>query len=697
MNVHALLHAGVGGVADRGRQALARSVDRLRATLQPEARRWPAPDAAGVEGTGRFFAGAGDDPQAFAERFPLARDQALFVAQSRADGRFDLLGYRALDFGTPILWHYDPVAEKSAPLEHWSGIDPLDYDALGDSKVIWELNRHQWFCELGQAWRLSGDPRHADAFVDALAEWMPANPPGIGINWASSLEAAIRVVSWSWALNLFRDAPQLTPSLSAEIGAWIRAHALHVERYLSYYFSPNTHLTGEGLGLFHAGVLFPQLAGAARWRRIGARILIGELDRQVRADGGHFELTTSYQRYTVEMYLHFLILARRNGIRLPARVATRTQAMLDHLLDLLSPDGTLPSIGDDDGGTWWRLAHRERGDVRGVFATAAAVFGRPDYAWVARGVQPETWWLLGEAGCAAYDALTPAPPSRAPSRLLRESGYGVMRSDWTTTANRLVMDAGPLGCPVSAAHGHADLLAVQLDVGGRPLVVDPGTGRYVADGWRDHFRSTAAHSTVTIDNRSQAEPAGLFAWRDRPACRIRAWASTAAHDLLDAEHHGYMRLEDPVVHRRRTLFVKPDLWVIVDDLDGAAAHGVDLRFQFAPGTALHVAPTGRWSSATLGDARAWFTTLASENLEVRTDPGWVSEAYGQRTPAPSLCVSLRTRLPFRLVTVVVADTAAGAAPTGCVRRRSAREDAIEVGGYIVTLTDEAVSYRRSDA
>ena len=698
MNVQALLHAGVGGVADRGRQAVARLIDRLIVLVQPQVRRWPAhlaPDAIAAPSSvdpARFFAGAAENLASFNARFPLERDRMLFSAQARVDGRFDLLGYRALEFGSPIDWHYDPVADRSAPLTHWSEIDALDYPALGDSKVIWELSRHQWLCELGQAWRLSGDPRHADAFVDAVTDWMQANRPGIGINWASSLEVSFRLVSWSWALQLFRGAPQLTPSLTVELLAWIRAHSLHVERYLSFYYSPNTHLTGEALGLFHAGVVFPQFPESKRWRRVGMRILLGEIDRQVRADGGHFEQATGYHRYTAEMFLHFLMLARRAGIAVPARAAARTQAMFDFLLDVCRPDRTMPSVGDDDGGTWLRLSHREREDVSGVFSTAAAFFERADYAWAAGGLQPETWWLLGEEGCRRFDALTPAPPSRSPSRLLPKSGYAVMRTNWSETSHQLIADAGPLGCPVSAAHGHADFLSIQVNVDGKAMIVDPGTDRYVQDGWREYFRTTAAHSTVTVDQRSQAEPAGLFAWCDRPEVRIRAWQSDEAHDLFDAEHGGYHRLTDPVTHRRRVLFIKPALWIVVDDLDGAAAHGADVRFQFVPGAGVSAAPGADWWCAVAGGARLWMKTLAAADLDVRIDDGWVSDAYGRREPAPMLSVSTRAQLPLRLITVL---RAGDARPDGgCIRRRSERIDEIEACGYRIDITADSLTYQR---
>src|SRR6185369_2254586 len=41
-------------------------------------------------------------------------------------GRFDLLGLKDLDFGTPINWHLEPIAGTIAPTVHWSQIDYLD-------------------------------------------------------------------------------------------------------------------------------------------------------------------------------------------------------------------------------------------------------------------------------------------------------------------------------------------------------------------------------------------------------------------------------------------------------------------------------------------------------------------------------------------------------------------------------------------
>src|SRR6266404_800496 len=288
--------------------------------------------------------------------------------------------------------------------------------------------------------------------------------------------------------------------------------------------------------------------------------------------------------------------------------------------------------------------------------TAAAWFHRADYAWAAGGTAAETLWLLGPPGTSE----TPAPPAAAPSQLFGVGGYAVMRSGWTADAHHLVFDVGPLGCPVSAGHGHADLLSVQASAFGEAYLVDSGTYCYTPEpAWRKFFRGTGAHSTVLVDGADQAESAGPFAWRSRPRARLRRWVSTDAFDFADAEHDAYRRLADPVAHRRRVLFVKPRYWVIVDDLAGAAEHRVEVRFQFAPIDVTRD-PTG-WARARGSGGHGLLlqafarAPLKMEIVEGELAPvqGWISPDYGHRRPAPMLIYSAVTWLPLRVVTLIL--------------------------------------------
>jgi hypothetical protein len=614
-----------------------------------------------------FFLGAVESvtPALISERMPDAREAVLRAAQRSLAGRFDLLGYSDLRFGVPMNWHRDPLSGLgAAAAQHWSRIDPLDRARVGDHKIVWELNRHQWLLHWAQAYAFTGDERYAERTVRVLEEWLGANPPGIGVNWVSSLELAIRIVSWCWALVLLRESRALRPASFVRVVGALHAHATHVARYLSTTYSPNTHLLGEALGLLYAGVLFPDMQEADSWRRTAQRILVEQAGRQILPDGVCFEQSTCYQRYTAEVYMHFVALARRNELEVPTAVTARVQASVDFLLAISRSGGSAPQIGDGDGGWLLPLLPREADDMRGVFATAAALFGRSDCAVAAGGPTLEAAWLLGEPGLQAIEALR-SVPCRAPiSRLFEAGGYAVLRSGPDASAHRMIVDVGPLGCPISGAHGHADLLALTCDIFGEPCIVDPGMPTYGGDpAWRDAFRSTALHSTVMLDRRSQAEPSGTFSWKSRPHARLRSWLSNDDFDFVDAEHDAYGAGRGAMTHRRRVIFVKPRYWVMVDDLDesvSSGAHRIEVCFQFAPRHTIW--REGSWVRATTQAGHALFVrTTAAVALQMQVHEGdegsvplrgWYSSAYGRVEPAPALVFSTHARLPLRLVTVL---------------------------------------------
>lgn len=600
-------------------------------------------------------------PELLGRWMPPERKALIERAEDICRGRFRVLGYPLMSFGNPIDWHLDPVSGRRSPKLHWSRIDPLDFKQVGDSKVVWELNRQQWSVTLGQAYRCTRNERYAETFVDYTREWMLANPPGVGINWASSLEAALRVISWCWALFLFCDAKTMSAEFVDEVLESIRTHTRHIERYLSQYFSPNTHLTGEALALFYVGTVFPQFDGAARWRKRGERILLKQLDRQVCADGVYFEQSTCYQRYTIDIYLHFIILSERQGISVPDSMKQTVQRMLDFLIAAGYPDGFVPQIGDSDGGALLPLSDRAPNDCRGLFATAAGVFHRSDYAWAAGGATPELLWLLGSDGYRAFNALSPTAPKTAPTQTFIEGGYVVMRSDWEPTAHRLILDVGPLGCNISGGHGHADLLSIQCAAFGQPCLIDPGTYAYTSDRyWREHFRSSMAHNTVTVDGISQAESAGPFKWQRRPGARLRRWLSTEEYDLADADHDAYHRLPDPVTHRRRVLFSKPRYWMIIDEMVAKLEHRVDLCFQFAASTRL-TSESEDWVTVRQKDGSGCYllvlgaTPLQRQEFNGETGPaqGWVSSDYGHREAAPALRFSSESKLPLSIISFLI--------------------------------------------
>ncbi len=323
---------------DRGRQAASRWLERYGVgdVGEPTGLRllanFSAPPFPGPVLHGPFFASF-DDPDATREALRSVDPRFDEMLRARAErilaGRYDLLGFRDLSFGDPIDWQLDPTTRVRAPLRHWSRINFLDPRVAGDHKVIWELGRHQALLLLAQAGFCTRETRYADACAALITGFLDANPPKRSVHWASSLELAFRAITWTWILALVGD--QFPDALRLRVLAQLAIIGRHVETHLSRWYSPNTHLTGEALGLFTLGTALPHLRGADGWKDTGTQILLDWLHRHVRDDGTYVEQSTWYHRYTTDFYLHFFILSERASAKLPADVVPRLLGLLDAL------------------------------------------------------------------------------------------------------------------------------------------------------------------------------------------------------------------------------------------------------------------------------------------------------------------------------------------------------------------------------
>jgi hypothetical protein len=566
-----------------------------------------------------FFDGLGSPEKtshALKSRWPEMSQHTVERADQICEGNFDLLGFHRLSFGKPVDWHFEPISGKRLPLVHWSKLDYLDAELAGDKKIIWELNRHQYFATLGQAYLLTGDERYARTFTEHLESWMGANPPKLGINWASSLEVAFRSMSWLWAFYFFKSSSSLSPELFKDSWKFIYLSARHLESYLSTYFSPNTHLTGEALGLFFLGTLLPEFKEAQRWRELGSRILIEQLAIHVKSDGVYFEQSSYYHRYTTDFYLHLMLLSRANNFALPRQVEESLGKLLDHLMYITRPDGTTPLFGDDDGGRLTTLDDRPADDFRGTLAVGSVVFNRSDYKFVAGNAVESLLWLMGVEGLSRFDSLPVTPPAET-SKAFPDGGYFVMRDGWAPDSNYLLFDCGPHG-PLNCGHAHADALSFDLAANGRTVLLDAGTYTYTGSKeLRDWFRSSHAHNAVTVDGESSSVPNGAFSWKTKARCALRTWISDERFDFVSGEHDGFMRLPAPAMLTREILFLKRDYWIFRDVLASSGQHRLDVRFHF----------DSRADAASTLDIQCF---KAGQPVE---EEAFVSHCYGHKEPA----------------------------------------------------------------
>ena len=546
--------------------------------------------------------------------FPHAASEAQRRGDRIVAGRYDLLGFDDVALGNPPDWHADAIHGRRAPLTHWTRVPYLD-PAIGDHKIIWETNRHQYLLTLGEAYWTTGDRRYRETAIAHLEDWIAANPPLAGVNWASMLELAFRALSWTWAIEFFCHGAENdeTPWL-VDLLVSLDRQLTHIAQNLSTYFSPNTHISGEGLALYAVSMALPELRRSRGRAALGRQILINEVARQIREDGGQAELSSHYHRYSTDFYLLALAVARGAGDPAAAAFAATSRRQAAFLRTIADDRGNLPGIGDDDGGMLFRFGGEAVSNAAVTLGVASTLLEDPALA-VSRPREAE-YWILGRRPERA--ARREAPAFWA-SRLLADSGYFVSRA---ADGSHLVFDAGPHGF-LNGGHAHADALAVVLSVGGERVFVDPGTGTYTMDpAVRDRFRSPRLHNTLVLGGREFARPRGPFHWQQHADARMLVARTADDVDFAAGTHEGYA----PFRHVRAVLVMHGTGWLIVDRVSGPGDIAAETWWHLHP--SWHPAVARDRVDLRNGHRRLSFASTAAA-LDIVEDERGFAAAYGR--------------------------------------------------------------------
>ncbi len=571
------------------------------------------------------------------------------VAERILSGCFDVFALHGVALGFPPRWNRDPKTGTEAPLTFGKTLNYRDEQIVGDIKYLWEPNRHLELVTLAQAWRLTGEMKYAEGCRTLLESWFEQCPYPLGPNWTSSLELAVRLLNWSVAWQLLGEAE--SPLFAGVEGQafrrrWLDSiyrHCHFIAGHFSKHSSANNHLFGEYMGLFIGALMWPCWDESAGWLKTAQAGLEEEALKQNAPDGTNREQATWYQHEVADMMLLCGLAGKANGVEFTGAYWKRLESMLEFIAAVMDVGGNVPMLGDSDDAVMVRFSrHPDFNVYRSLLATGALLFRCHDFKAKAGRFDDKSRWLLGDDAEARFDAL-PKEDGFLVRRAFPEGGYSVLGDRLGEPDEvRLVADAGPLGYLSIAAHGHADALSFTLSLGGREMLVDPGTYAYhTLKKWRDYFRGTAAHNTVRVDGVDQSVAGGNFLWLKHARAACERFESTPEQDVWVAQHDGYRRLPDAVTHRRTIRFDKRSGQIrIVDRLECRLAHRIEVFWHAAEACQVEVENgvvafhnDGVAFSMTM-EGGAWHPQLISG----QEDPplGWVSRRFDEKMPCTTV-------------------------------------------------------------
>jgi len=520
------------------------------------------------------------------------------------------------------------------------------------------LSRHDFIPTLIQAYWYTSDCRFAEQTITLWREWI-GQPDRLKLD--NPVDNSIRIQNWLWMVYALRSEDFLNSTDIVHLLSEVYRSGFRIEADMAYAAN---HRVIEALGLWCIGVFFPELKRALYWRSKGEKIILGEMERQVFLDGVHREMSSGYHIFVTTHFLKYYILSRRNDYTVPEQFRDSLGRMLAFVEALRKPDGEMPMLGDSDALRTRDREHRESA----LLGPALSLFRNGDTPTRAYGNPGDLvpWYfgrLLEERSQMTTSEARPNVDDKMMcSRVFPNAGYVLMRTGSDSKCHYLLMDAGPFGMDSLGAHGHSDALHLEICAQGDSLVIDPGGYGYVADRWRQFFRSTRAHSTVEVDGRNQSDIFGIFGVGRTAQCTIATWVTTDRIDFVEAFHNGYQNLPSPVIHRRSVLFVKepPSYWIIIDNIEGQGEHTLDLLFHLTPEARVRRQETGKiliqQSQAASTEIRSLMSPPDKPSVitgQLNTEiQGWVSRTTGIREAAPVLSFKKRALLPQMFATLI---------------------------------------------
>jgi len=416
------------------------------------------------------------------------------------------------------------------------------------------LNGFSWLRDLRAA---GGDgPRRAARELVTL--WLDANETWNPLSW-DPVVTGERLANWLGQYDFYAASADI--DFRHRLLGHMARQARHLARVLPAGLGASDALTAIK-GLVLAGVCLP--AGEA-WLARGLALLRRELPRQILADGGHVERSPARQMQVLRDLIDLRAALHAGEMAVPPDLQAAIEQMTPMLRLFQHGDGALALFnGSNESEGWLVDMVLQRADGRG-----RTILNAPD------------------------------------------SGFQRLHAG----RSLVIVDTGAPPPPGADRDAHAGTLSFEMSVGRERLIVN--CGAFTGDGpWRQAQRTTAAHSTLVLDDRNSSE-----ILRDGGLARRPRMVTCRRHEaegdiLLDLSHDGYEAL-GALHHRQLYLSANGEDLRGEDRLEGPATGDFALRFHLHPEVQASLSQSGETALLRLAKAGGW--RLRARGAELRLE------------------------------------------------------------------------------
>ena len=556
----------------------------------------------------------------------------------------------------PIDWHIDFKSGYRWDNKIWYKKIKYGYLPGIDIKIPWELSRASHFTTLGQAYWLTSDEKYTKEFICQVIDWIESNPVKFGVNWACTMDTAIRACNWILSFSFFKNSPLINKEFIPKFSKCLYLHGVHIKNNLEkgIFRIKNNHYISDIAGLLYIGLFFNFTRFGNKWLEFAIKELRNEINFQVYEDGTNFEASSFYHRLATELFFYPMFFTIRcfakfngcNYVELAEEsfgnnYITQVKKMFNVLLNLSDLNGYIPQIGDNDNG---KLHIFSSGEIRNMkyLITAAEIFygGLLSDSFKIKefDFNQSALWLYGKYGKEVLGKLNESSLKNLKGTSFKNSGWYFLKNndEKKEIFSSIAILCGPNGQKNKGGHAHNDKLSFSLNINGSNIFSDPGTYIYTPSvSLRNDFRSTNFHNTVCIDNAEQNRfiTGNQFILADDSKAKVNKFIENNEYYFFSGEHYGYTRLNSPIIHERQFIFEKKNSSLLIKDIfkGSEGYHVYSFIFFLNPDLKFEINKKNSGISFILPEGKNFYLfPISNLKLNFELEDSFYSGSYGKK-------------------------------------------------------------------
>lgn len=357
-------------------------------------------------------------------------------------GRF----WPAYKFNAPLTWKEDPYHDRT-----WS-FYLHSLDMVGYLMNAYEIDPKQAYLEKAKWY---------------IESWMTANPSPkkqASLSAWDDHSTANRVINIIYFWKYYKNSNIYDPIFGDSLKTMLELHGNFLADNKNYKAESNQGIF-QDRSLIVLALLFPEMENSKNWYNKAISRLMVHVHNDVTQSGVHKEHSPSYLLVTIDLFKSINDFIKQFGME-KAELNNTIKKMEDYVAYLIQPDGTLPILGDSVRD---KINSSKLDTVTSDKLKYVVSKGK-------QGIKP------------INDAFYP------------DGGIAIFRKMWNEETPFYFLFTSAYH---SNVHKHADDLSFLLTYGNTDFFVDSGRYNYnETDSYRKYFRSTMAHNTITVDNKS---------------------------------------------------------------------------------------------------------------------------------------------------------------------------------------------------